>query len=114
MVALVTATGRPRANLAVVCRNDLDEVLAWATGPPSESGPGALAAVVATLGFNFFFLPPIYTFTVEDPRNVAALFVFLVTGLLIGRLSASNRERLRIVDAERRDLARGLRRRPVG
>jgi two-component system sensor histidine kinase KdpD len=70
-----------------------------------ESGPGAFAAVLATLGFNFFFLPPIYTFTVEDPRNVAALFVFLLTGLLIGRLSASNRERLRLVDTERRDLA---------
>jgi two-component system sensor histidine kinase KdpD len=69
-----------------------------------ESGPGVLAAVVATLGFNFFFLPPIYTFTVEGPRNVAALIVFLITGLLIGKLSASNRERLRLVDAERRDL----------
>src|SRR5215472_15112478 len=70
-----------------------------------QSGPGAFAAILATLGFNFFFLPPIYTFTVEDPRNVAALFVFLVSGLLIGRLSATNRERLRLVEAERTDLA---------
>ena len=70
-----------------------------------ESGPGVVAAIVATLGFNFFFLPPLYTFTIEDPRNVTALFVFLVTGLLIGRLSATNRERLRLVEAERTDLA---------
>jgi two-component system, OmpR family, sensor histidine kinase KdpD len=70
-----------------------------------ESGPGALAAIVATLGFNFFFLPPVYTFTIEDPRNVAALFVFLVSGLLIGRLSAISRQRLRLVEAERSDLA---------
>jgi two-component system, OmpR family, sensor histidine kinase KdpD len=70
-----------------------------------ESGPGVLAAVVATLGFNFFFLPPIYTFTIDDPRNVAALFVFLISGLFIGRLSATNRERLRLVEAERSDLA---------
>jgi hypothetical protein len=39
LVALVTA-GRPRANVAVVCRNDLYDVLAWANGPTSE---GALA-----------------------------------------------------------------------
>ena len=70
-----------------------------------ESGPGVVAAIVATLSFNFFFLPPLYTFTIEDPRNVAALVVFLVTGLLIGRLSATNRERLRLVEAERMDLA---------
>jgi two-component system sensor histidine kinase KdpD len=70
-----------------------------------ESGPGVEAAIVATLAFNYFFLPPLYTFTVEDPRNVAALFVFLVTGLLIGRLSATSRERLRLVEAERGDLA---------
>src|SRR5262249_61751059 len=70
-----------------------------------ESGPGGLAAILATLGFNYFFIPPIYTFTVDDPRNVAALFVFLVTGLLIGRLSATSRARLRLVGAPRRGLA---------
>ena len=70
-----------------------------------ESGPGVLAAVLATLAFNFFFLPPLYTFTVEDPRNVAALFVFLASALLIGRLSSLNRQRLRLVESERADLA---------
>jgi two-component system sensor histidine kinase KdpD len=70
-----------------------------------ESGPGAFAAVLATLGFNYFFIPPLYTFTIQDPRNVAALFVFLASGLLIGHLSALSRERLRLAEAERRDLA---------
>jgi two-component system, OmpR family, sensor histidine kinase KdpD len=69
-----------------------------------QSGPGVLAALLATAGFNFFFLPPIYTFTIQDPRNVTALFVFLVSGLLIGRLSALSRRRLRQLEAERRDL----------
>ena len=69
-----------------------------------QSGPGVLAAVLATLGFNFFFLPPLYTFTIADPRNVTALFVFLVSGLLIGRLSALSRQRLGLLEAERRDL----------
>ena len=70
-----------------------------------ESGPGAFAAVLATLGFNFFFIPPLYTFTIEDPRNVAALFVFLASGLLIGHLSALSRERLRLAEAQRSELA---------
>jgi alkyl hydroperoxide reductase subunit AhpC len=37
LTALVTAAGLPRANVAVVCRNDSYDVLAWANGPPSES-----------------------------------------------------------------------------
>lgn len=69
-----------------------------------ESGPGVLAAILATAGFNFFFLPPLYTFTVEDPSNVAALVVFLASALLIGKLSSTNRERLRLVEAERAEL----------
>ena len=69
-----------------------------------QSGPGVLAAVLATLAFNFLFIPPLYTFTVEDPRNVAALFVFLVSGLLIGRLSALSRRRLELLEAERGEL----------
>src|SRR5215831_1405990 len=69
-----------------------------------QSGPGVLAAILATLGFNFFFLPPLYTLTIQDPRNVTALIVFLVSGLLIGRLSALSRRRLRLLEAERRDL----------
>jgi two-component system sensor histidine kinase KdpD len=69
-----------------------------------ESGPGVFAAVLATLAFNFFFLPPLYTFTIQDPRNVVALFVFLTAALVIGRLSALSRLRLRQVEAERREL----------
>jgi two-component system sensor histidine kinase KdpD len=69
-----------------------------------QSGPGVLAALLATLGFNYFFLPPLYTFTIQDPRNVSALFVFLVSGLLIGRLSALSRRRLELLETERRDL----------
>lgn len=70
-----------------------------------ESGPGVLAAILATLAFNFFFLPPLYTLTIQDSRNVVALFVFLTAALAIGRLSALSRLRLRQVEAERRELA---------
>lgn len=70
-----------------------------------ESGPGVLAALLATLAFNFFFLPPLYTLTISDPRNVVALSVFLAAALIIGRLSALSRLRLRQLQDEQRDLA---------
>jgi two-component system sensor histidine kinase KdpD len=69
-----------------------------------ESGPGIAAALLATAALNFFFLPPLYTFTIADPRNVVALLVFLVAALAIGRLSALARLRLRLLERERGDL----------
>jgi two-component system, OmpR family, sensor histidine kinase KdpD len=48
----------------------------------------AVASVAATLTFNFFFLPPVGTFTIGDPQNVVAFFSFLTTSLIAGRLSA--------------------------
>src|SRR6266568_9225642 len=41
-----------------------------------------LLAVVATACFNFFFLPPVRTFTIADPQNWVALFAFLITALV--------------------------------
>ncbi len=37
----------------------------------------SVAAVAATLAYNFFFLPPVGTFTIADPHNWVALFSFL-------------------------------------
>src|SRR5436190_2925171 len=39
--------------------------------------PSLFASVLSVLAYNFFFLEPRYTLTVEDPANVVALFFFL-------------------------------------
>lgn len=57
-------------------------------------------SIVATACFNFFFLPPIYTFTISDPQNWVALVAFLVTALVAGNLS--ERARREAEDAQRR------------
>ena len=38
-------------------------------------------SIAATLVFNFFFLPPVGTFTISDPQNWVAVFAFLTTSL---------------------------------
>src|SRR3984893_14379445 len=45
------------------------------------------SSIVAMLCFNFFFFPPIGTFTVADPQNWVALFAFLATALTASQLS---------------------------
>jgi two-component system sensor histidine kinase KdpD len=50
--------------------------------------PSLCASVVASLCYNFFFLPPIYTFTITDPTNVAAFFFFIVMAVIVSNVAA--------------------------
>ena len=50
--------------------------------------PSLLASVAASLCYNFFFLPPVYTFTITDPTNVVAFFFFMLIALLVSNVAA--------------------------
>jgi two-component system sensor histidine kinase KdpD len=66
----------------------------------------ALASVVATLTFNFFFLPPLGTFTIGDPQNLVAFVSFLITALIASRLSALAKRRAQDAIGRQQDLER--------
>lgn len=55
-------------------------------------GPGLFASAVANLAFNFFFVPPLHTFTVQAPTNVLGLTVFLVVAAVTCTLLARARK----------------------
>ena len=61
---------------------------------------GVFTGVVSSLAYNFFFLPPIYTFTVQDPENLLTIFVFIAVAIVTSRLAA--RARVQADLAERR------------
>src|SRR6266566_2022510 len=52
-----------------------------------------LASVTAFLAFDYFLVPPLYTFVIARWEEWIALFVFLVTALLTSQLSAVMRNR---------------------
>ena len=54
-----------------------------------------IASIAAMLCFNYYFLPPINTLTIADPRNWVALFAFLATSLTASQLSARAKRRTR-------------------
>ncbi len=60
--------------------------------------------MVGVLGFNYFFLPPVDTFTIEDPQNWVALGAFLVTAVTASQLSARARRRAAEAEARRREI----------
>ncbi len=54
-----------------------------------------VASLFATLCFNYFFLPPIGTFTIADPQNWIALLAFLVVSTVASQLSERARRKTR-------------------
>ena len=63
-------------------------------------------AVLATLAFNYYFLPPIGTFTVADPQNWVALVAFLVTAGIASQLADRARRQTADANQRRRDVER--------
>ena len=57
--------------------------------------PALLASFVAMLCFNYFFLPPLHTWTISEPQNLVAWAAFTITALVAGELSAYARRRAR-------------------
>jgi two-component system sensor histidine kinase KdpD len=50
--------------------------------------PSLVASAAASLCYNFFFLPPIYTFTITDPTNIAAFFFFIIMAVIVSNMAA--------------------------
>src|SRR5215510_3542008 len=70
------------------------------------SHPAYVASILGVLCFNFFFLPPVYTFTIADPQNWVALAAFLVTAITVGQLSARAKRRAEEAEAGRVEIER--------
>jgi K+-sensing histidine kinase KdpD len=51
-----------------------------------------VAAVVAFLAFDFFLVPPLYTFVISRWEEWIALFVFLATALITSQLTTQTRQ----------------------
>src|SRR5271169_2027263 len=59
-------------------------------------GPAALAAVLSVCGFDFFFVPPRFSFAVSDVQYLLTFFIMLAVGLITGQLTAGLRFQARV------------------
>ncbi|MER9705705.1 sensor histidine kinase KdpD [Mesorhizobium sp. M0204] len=50
--------------------------------------PALYACLISAIAFNYFFLEPRYTLTIEDPESIVALAVFLVVAVIASNLTA--------------------------
>jgi two-component system, OmpR family, sensor histidine kinase KdpD len=59
-------------------------------------GPAALAAVLSVGSFDFFFVPPRFSFAVSDVQYFLTFMIMLAVGLITGQLTAGLRFQARV------------------
>ena len=76
-----------------------------ATGLRFGRGPSVLSAVLNVAAFDFFFVPPRFTFAVSDVQYLLTFGVMLIIALVIATLMANVRQQTRVAGARERRTA---------
>jgi two-component system, OmpR family, sensor histidine kinase KdpD len=63
-------------------------------------------SIGCTLLYNYFFLPPVGSFTIADPQNWIALVAFLASAIVISRISESERRQAAMSEVRRSEMER--------
>ena len=58
--------------------------------------PAIFASALSFLAYNFFFIEPLYTFTVAQPHELLALVIFLAVAVMTSALAGRVRDQARI------------------
>ena len=64
----------------------------------------AVVSIIADLCLNFFFAPPLFSFRVSDSSDFWALIAFLLTGLVITRLTTKVRREMQVSERHRSEM----------
>ncbi len=65
-----------------------------------------LISLMAVVCLDFFFVPPVLTWQINDPKDGLALIAYLVTSFVITRLASSARVHAEIAEQKRKEVAR--------
>jgi two-component system sensor histidine kinase KdpD len=93
LIALVTAVGAAlfsAGNITNVGLLYLLPVMIVATRYGMR--PGVITSLASSLCYNFFFIPPTHTFTIQDPQNILTVLVLLGVAVASSQLAARVRD----------------------
>lgn len=72
-------------------------------------GPVMLMATLAALGWNFFFIPPLYTFRIQKPEDAVLFGLFFIVASAMGHLTTRLRQREAVERRRQRETSALLR-----
>lgn len=65
-------------------------------------GSAIVASILSFLSYDYFFIPPVHEFTVNNPTEYLSLFALLTTSLVLGHMTAIVRTRAREAEESQR------------
>jgi two-component system, OmpR family, sensor histidine kinase KdpD len=68
--------------------------------------PAIYASLLSFLAYNFFLIPPLYSFTIAEPHELLALFIFLAVAIVAAALAGRNRDQARLAATRMRAMRR--------
>ncbi len=68
-------------------------------------GPAILVSLLSVLSFDFFFVPPRFTLTVEDAQYIVTFIVMFLVALVISHLAARMRQQTEVARLHERQAA---------
>jgi two-component system sensor histidine kinase KdpD len=98
-VAVAGAVLVGKASAQVIPASSLSVVFLMAvlfSAVKSGVGPAIFASVLSFLAYNFFFIVPLYTFTIAEPYELLALMMYLVVAIVAATLAGRLREQARV------------------
>jgi two-component system, OmpR family, sensor histidine kinase KdpD len=96
-VAVAVGVGEVLTKLTPIPNLSLVFLLAvLLTGVSFGIWPAIYASVLSFLAYNFFFIEPIYTFTVAEPYELFALVIFLVVAVITSALAGRVRQQAKV------------------
>jgi two-component system sensor histidine kinase KdpD len=86
LVVLTLVCTALRSHLSLATEGSLFLLAVIITSLVGGFYPALAAAVVGSLLLNYYFVPPVHTFTIAQPANIVALAIFLLTAVLVSQV----------------------------
>lgn len=93
LIALATAAGSLFSSVGSITNAALLYLLpVMVTATRHGLRPALATALLSSLAYNFFFIPPLYTFTIADPQNLITVLVLLGVAVTASQIAARMRD----------------------
>jgi two-component system sensor histidine kinase KdpD len=106
LAAVVTTVGLAMAGAHATTAGMVFLVVVVVSASQAELVVALYSALLCSISFDFFFLPPVHTFTLASPQEWVSMLTFAVSSVVAGRVAERARRQKEQAERRREDVER--------